>query len=100
MIRDELYRDARRRLIELNEKKVIYVSDGTPGSDVIADLLAFSRGALPALIDLFESWMRETEPASPKLEEARFKLAMDVLHKPIDQGVLGLMQSLAFAADD
>lgn len=97
-IRNELYQDALTRLRELQKMKVVYVSNGDRGSEKVANLLAFAQKSLPALISLMETWI-DAPPTDPALEDARFQLAMDVLHKPMNSSVEHLLGSLA-AIDD
>lgn len=99
MIRNELYRDALRRLEELRDMKVIYVSDGSPGSDKVAQLVTFAQAVIPDLITAIEAWFT-ADGTDPQLEAIRFEMAMNVLKMPVDQGVLHMMESLRGFIDD
>lgn len=99
MIRDELYQDALARLHELRRMKVIYVSDGTPGSDKVAHLLTFAQAVIPDLMKALELWYEDSS-VDATLESVRFELAMNILRQPTDQGVLHMMESFRRAVGD
>lgn len=98
MIRNDLYADALHRLRELEDMKVMFVSDGTPGGDKVASLVTFAQSVLPDLIDALEAWFM-VETVSPELEQIRFKMAMDILATPVDQGMLHMMESMRRAIE-
>jgi hypothetical protein len=98
MIRDQLYEDALARLHELRRMRVIYVSDGSPGGDKVAHLLAFAQAVIPDLIKALELWFDDM--GDDDLESIRFELAMNILKTPVDQGVAHLMESFRRAAGD
>lgn len=99
MIRDELYRDALRRLKELEQMRVVFVSDGTPGGDKVAALVAFAQAVIPDLERALESWF-QSDSGDPVLEQIRFGLAMDALTQPIDQGMMHMIESFQRAVGD
>lgn len=103
----EAFDQAIERLEELAAKKLIYISDGSSGGDKVAELLAFTRGALPALMDLLVEWRSVMEQVGMYPEENRWviadkmmELATAMLQRPTGCGSSGGAAQFLKALED